>query len=92
MKIVKSSGCTAFYTEIDGKDIDDLTIEEKEDLLNRLLKIHKLYGIDATINLLLDHIEYEFEDGGYCDQCGDTVTRQIYDLNEFETDVEKTNE
>lgn len=85
MKIIKSQGCTAFYTKIDDKDLDELSVEEKEILLNKLIKIHNLYGIDTTINLLLDHIEYEREDGGYCDQCGDSVYRQIYDLDEFET-------
>ena len=85
MKIIKSQGCTAFYTKIDDKDLGELSVEEKESLLNRLIKIHNLYGIDATINMLLDHIEYEGKDGGYCEQCGDSVYRQIYDLDEFET-------
>jgi hypothetical protein len=85
-KIVKSQGCTAYYTRIDGKDLDELTIDEKKSLLERLIKIHNLYGIDQTINLLLDHIEYEGEDGGHCDQCGDNVYRQLYDLTEFEDD------
>ena len=84
MKIVKSTGCTAFYTRVEGKDLDELTKEEKQILLDRLLKIHNLYGIDSTINLLLDHIEYEGEDGGHCDQCGDNVYRQLYDLDEFD--------
>lgn len=83
MKIVKSQGCTAFYTDVDGRDLSELSKEEKESLLVRLIKIHGLYGIDSTINLLLDNIEYDFEDGGHCDQCGDSVCRQIYDLNDF---------
>lgn len=89
MKIIKSSGCTAFYTRIDGKDLDELSMEEKEALLSKLIKIHNLYGINITINQLLDSIEYEGEDGGYCDQCGDTVYRQIYDLDEVELPVKK---
>lgn len=85
-KIVKSQGCTAFYTRVDDRDLDELSLEEKENLLNRLISIHKKYGIDSTINMLLDNIEYDFEDGGYCDQCGDNVSRQLYDLTEFEDD------
>lgn len=81
-KIVKSEGCTAFYTRVDGKDLYELTTEEKEALLDRLILVHKKYGIEITINMLLDNIEYEGESGGYCDQCGDTVYRQIYDLDE----------
>jgi hypothetical protein len=83
MKIIKSSGCTAFYTDVDGRELSELTEEEKKALMFRLLKIHNLYGLDSTINMLLDNIEYEGEDGGYCDQCGDSVYRQIYDLDEF---------
>lgn len=83
MKIVKSSGCTAFYTEVDGKLLGDLTHEEKENLLKRLIEIHNLHGIESTINVLLDSIEYESEDGGHCDQCGDHVYRQIYNLDDF---------
>ena len=84
MKIIKSSGCTAFYTRVNGKDLDELSNEEKELLMNRLIKIHNLYGIDATINMLLDNIEYEGEDGGHCEQCGDHVFRQMYYLDDFE--------
>lgn len=83
MKIVKSSGCTAFYTRVDDRDLDELSDDEKKALLDRLVKIHNLHGINSTINMLLDNIEYEHEDGGYCDQCNDHVYRQIYDLDEF---------
>lgn len=83
MKIVKSQGCTAFYTNVDGRELSELTEEEKKSLMFRLLKIHNLYGLDSTINMLLDNIEYEGEDGGHCDQCGDNVYRQLYDLDDF---------
>lgn len=86
MKIIKSSGCTAFYTEVDGKELGDLTEEEKENLLNKLLKIHNFHSIEHTINLLLDNMDCDHEDGGHCDQCGDTVHRQIYDLDEYKID------
>jgi hypothetical protein len=85
-KIVKSEGCTAFYTRVDGKDLDELTVEEKEILLAKLIKIYRLHGINTMINLMLDNIEYDGESGGHCDQCGDTVYRQIYDLDDFNID------
>ncbi len=88
MKIIKSQGCTAFYTSVDGKELSELSNYEKEFLLARLIKIHNLQGMDSTINLLLDNIEYEYEEGGHCDQCGDNVYRQIYDLNDF--NIQKT--
>ena len=50
-KIVKSEGCTAFYTRIDGRDLDELSLEEKETLLTKLISIHKKYGIDSTNKL-----------------------------------------
>ena len=83
-KIVKSQGCTAFYTRIDDRDLDELSLEEKETLLNKLISIHKKYGIDSTINMLLDNIEYEGEDGGYCEQCGDNIYRQLYNLSDYD--------
>ena len=85
MKIVKSQGCTAFYTDVDGKELNDLSKKEKEDLLKRLIDIHKLNGIESTINMLLDNIEYDFENGGHCEQCGDNVHRQIYNLDDYES-------
>lgn len=84
MKIVKSEGCTAFYTSVDDRDLSELSKEEKESLLAKLIKIHNIQGLDSTINLLLDNIEYEGEDGGHCDQCGDHVYRQLYDLSDFD--------
>lgn len=88
MKIVKSSGCTAYYTSIENKDLDELTSEEKEALCNRLFTIFKKsYGINDAINTLLDNIEYDGESGGHCDQCGDSVYRQKYDLDELEKDL-----
>ena len=86
MKIVKSSGCTAYYTDVDGKELGELTEEEKKSLLDKLLKIHNMHGLDHTINLLLDNMEYDGEDGGYCDQCGDNVYRQLYDLDDYKID------
>jgi hypothetical protein len=66
---------------VDDKDLHDLTVEEQTSLLERLLKISNMHGMSHTINLLLDNIEYEGEDGGYCD---DSVYRQLYDLDDFD--------
>lgn len=84
MKIVKSSGCTAYYTRVDDVDLHDLSEDQQKALLERLLKISNLHGMPHTINLLLDHIEYDGESLGTCDQCGDSVYRQLYDLDDFD--------
>lgn len=89
MKIVKSSGCTAFYTRVDGRDLDELSQEEKESILSILVNnINKNHGTENAINTLLDVIEYESEDGGYCDQCNDHVYRQLYEFDTENTDNE----
>lgn len=84
IKIKKVEGCTAFFTEINGKDLDDLSKEEKENLIENLL--HDLIqgrGLDGAIHALLEHIEYDsYESGEPCDQCGDTVQTSCYTLNE----------
>lgn len=83
-KIIKSSGCTAFYTDVDGVELNEMSMKDKEALLARLIKIHNRHSIESTINMILDNLEYDYEDGGRCDQCGDHVYRQIYNLDELD--------
>lgn len=80
MKIIKSEGCTTAGIEVDGKDLEDFSIEEKESLLNKLIEANKAYGVDVMISILLDNLEYEYQDCGYCEQCGDNSYKQTYEI------------
>ena len=79
MKIEISRGCTAFYNEIDGKDMFDYSEEE---LLNILLSIcvrDKQNLIDSICHIT--EVLGDFEsDNEPCEQCGDTVYRYILEL------------
>jgi len=86
MKIVKSEGCTSFYTRIDDKDLDEMSKSEKDSVLKKLIDVlgkttFDEYHTDLAINSLLEIIEpSKHEDGGDCDQCGDSVYRRIYNF------------
>lgn len=85
--IIRNKGCTSFSTIVDGKDLyEEMTLEEKEVLLEQLIKIQRLNGIDFFIGMLLDHTEGDFESLGHCDQCGDTPYKEIFNLDEFRSD------
>ena len=83
MKIVISTGCTSFYTLVDGRSLDDVNIDEVLDVI--LPQIRK--GVKAG-EIQFDSVVRLFQctdietDATTCDQCGDTVYRELYDINE----------
>lgn len=82
--IVISEGCTAFYTNVNGKDINDLTPEERNEFLDYLLVAIKTRVLEQNIDLnsLIDVLpcdDYE-SDPTPCDQCGDTVVKSFYKI------------
>ena len=88
--IVISEGCTAFYTEVNGKIVGGsyeptrLSEEEENELVDYLLLKVKEGISESTIDLnqligLFQYDESEYDDR-VCDQCGDTVTRTIYNI------------
>lgn len=80
MKVIVTDGCTSYGCKVDGKDIDDLSIEEIKNVFKKV--------IDATMNedtlrqRLMDFVEtageYEFQ--YHCDQCGDDVYDYIMEV------------
>lgn len=83
-KIKKSEGCTAYYTEINGKLIQHFSEHELYEFTEYLL--HKIgEGIDDnTIALeslfnLFQYDDYKY-DGKPCDQCGDSVWVTIWNI------------
>lgn len=88
--IVISEGCTAFYTEVNGKTIGGsyeptrLPEEDENELVDYLLLKVKEGISESTIDLnqligLFQYDECEHDDYA-CEQCGDTVTRTIYNI------------
>jgi hypothetical protein len=84
MKIVISEGCTAFYTLVDGKDVNDMTPEERSTFIDSLLAKLKTGILENAVNIdcvikCFNYDDCEYDANG-CDQCGDTVSRTIYNI------------
>lgn len=86
--ITISEGCTAFYTEVNGKftcgEGDVMSMEEIDELVDYLCTKFKAELRDGTValdNLIkcFQEDDHEYDDYS-CDQCGDTVSRTIWKL------------
>lgn len=88
--IIISEGCTAFYTDVNGKTVGGsyeptrLSEEEEAELVDYLLKKVKEGLAKSTIDLnaligLFQYDHYESDDHS-CETCGDTVHRTIYNI------------
>ena len=84
MKIVISEGCMAFYTLVDDKDVNDMKPEERNVFIDTLLAKLKAGILENAVNIdsvikCFNYDDYEYDANG-CDQCGDTVSRTIYNI------------
>jgi len=81
MKVEISEGCTAFYTTIDGKPIEEVDKNQLLDYLLVKLKESVNRGevsIDDIIKLF-QYDDYE-TDSRPCEQCGDSVSRTFWNI------------
>lgn len=81
MKIEISRGCTAFYNEIDEKDMYEYSGEALQTILLTICsKIEDHQKLIDTLCVLTEHLgEFESDDET-CEQCGDTVYKYILEL------------
>ena len=83
-KIVISSGCTANYTLVNGKNLDELGKEAESELLDYIfLKIKEgLAAGTCSFNELIGVLQYSDTeyDSKVCDQCFDSVERTIWEI------------
>jgi polyhydroxyalkanoate synthesis regulator phasin len=89
-KITISEGCTAFCTEINGKVVGgedprySFTEEKIDELIDYLCERFKEERKQGTV--LLDDLIKCFQpdswhyDEEFCDQCGDTVSSQTWEV------------
>lgn len=82
-EIVKSEGCTAFYTDIDGVCLHDLPDERQGDIAKFLFDTYMKQQSPATlVDMLLNEMEPdENHYGESCEQCGDSVWRRTFKFN-----------
>jgi len=89
-KIIISEGCTAFYTDVDGKTLYGecnsmtMTDKEREDFIDYLagkIKEEVKRG-SISINNMIQLFQYDkYETNEHCcDQCGDIVSRTYYKI------------
>lgn len=81
MKIVISRGCTAFYNEIDNKDMFKYSGEALQTILLTICsKIEDQQKLIDTICTLTEHLGEFDMDNEACEQCGDTVYRYTLEV------------
>jgi hypothetical protein len=74
MKIVSVNGCVVDSLEVDGKEFSDYTNEEKVEILHNIIDSLDDYDLFSTLSNIVENIG-EYEDLGYCDICGDRVSK-----------------
>lgn len=86
--VLESQGCTAFYTDIDGKTITGEGAEEIQDperfiasvaehVKQSVLKCNTPLEAIQILSYTVDSDAYETDDH-CCDQCGDSVSRETW--------------
>ena len=81
MKIEISRGCTAFYNEIDGKDMFEYSGEALQTILLTICsKIEDQQMLIDTICMLTENWGQYDSDNEPCEQCGDTVYRYTLEV------------
>jgi hypothetical protein len=81
-EIVISEGCTAFYTSVNGKMVEDMAEKEYDQFVDYLLQEFKAKLKDSTVSLndlikCFQSDDWKYDDTA-CDQCGDSVTEVIW--------------
>lgn len=72
-KLEMTEGCTCWSYTVDGKDYNDLTLEEAKELSHKLIDnvTNKDILHDLFTNYLYGYGEYK--DLGCCEDCGDCI-------------------
>lgn len=83
-KFVETTGCTAFNFTVNDKSISEISNEELDKILDYLLLKAKDGVIDNTI-LFTDIVKlFQPDDWEHdpepCDQCGDTVSTETWNI------------
>ena len=77
MEIKLIEGCLSCALTIDGKDEEDLTNEERKEVLERLSKAWEPEDLNDLLQVYVDmHGHFEVINDKPCECCGDIVTQQ----------------
>jgi len=82
--IEMSEGCTAFYTLVNDKNINDMSEQERDEFVDYLLAEIKqrVKENNVSIDRIIQLLEYDrYETDKYnCEQCGDVTTRTYWNI------------
>jgi len=80
VKIVISSGCTAFYALIDGKPVNEVDMDKVLDHILPQIRVGIKNGTMQFDSLLRFFEPISSETSEACEQCGDCVTKDFYEI------------
>lgn len=73
MKLIKTTGCTAYSFTANGEDLNKLTRSEKKAIIEAIVETQEP---DEMLDLLVDSLaDFEFSDY-VCGTCGDIITTE----------------
>lgn len=79
-KVEHCTGCISDSLTINGKETVDMSIKElKEHTLDMVSKVEDISIYQNIIRTILE-FEGEYEDLGYCEQCGDHISKYNYEF------------
>ena len=80
MKIESVTGCTCDSLTVDDVETVDMDKEAVKDVIKKLIDREDDLGTLQSILIDLVETQGEFEDLGYCDQCGDWITKYTLEI------------
>lgn len=83
MKFEITQGCIAYDFTVDGKRYHDMTVEEKEKVIDYVLAAAKRQILDNHLGFegIIEHFQYDsYEHGPKCETCGYSVTKTIINI------------
>ena len=81
MKIVVTEGCVCDAVEIDGKNMMDMSDEEKRSFF---IEFAKKAPLDYISNFMFKIVPIigEYEELGHCEECGNSISRHTLELDD----------
>ena len=80
MKIESVTGCICDSLTVDDVETVDMDKEAVKDVIKKLIDREDDLGTLQSILIDLVETQGEFEDLGYCEQCGDWITKYTVEL------------
>lgn len=81
IKIEYNSGCCSMGTFVNDTNFNSLTLAKRKEIIHKLIEtIDDEATLQDVTNLILSY-NGDFEDRGYCEQCGDFCSSQQMNID-----------